>query len=97
MANPGSATIARDATRATVRCNTSVLRIVELDRHDGGSFAAARRSQRDLFPVLSRVMRMEERSAASSNPYMIPHDGDDTESRLLVSEHSRPAFEGQML
>jgi hypothetical protein len=74
-----------------------VLRIVELDRHDGRSFAAAQRSQCDLFPVLSLVMRMEERSAASSNPYVIADNRYHTESGRLVGENSRPAFGRRVL
>src|SRR5215469_8777097 len=79
LAVPAPAAVGRAATRTAVRCDNSVLRIVELDRHDGGCFAAPQRSQLDLFPVLSLVMGVEQCSAASSHPYMIADNRHGTE------------------
>ena len=83
--------------RAGIRSYGSVLRIVELDRHDGGRFAAARRGKRNLVPVLTLIARVEQRSAASSHPHVIADDGYHTESGRLVGENSRPAFGRRVL
>src|SRR5215469_10587882 len=88
LAVPNRAAVSRVTARAGVRCNRSALRIVELDRHDGGSFAAVRRGKRNLVPVLTVIARVEQSSAAPSSPHVIADERYHTESGGSVGENS---------
>jgi len=97
LATPSRAAVNRTPTRAGIRSYGSVLRIVELDRHDASSFGAIRRRQGDLRPVLPVIARVEERSAASSDPHLIADHGYHAERSRLVGENSRPTLGHRVL